>query len=323
MNKILVIGSSNTDMVIKTDRLPYPGETIGNGTFMANSGGKGANQAVAAARLGGDITFITKRGNDLFGNKSIGLLMRESIDTQYIIKDMEHPSGVALLTIDSKGRSSGVTSPGANNYLFPENIPERIFEPGKFEILLLQLEIPLSTVEYSVIEANKSGIKIILNPAPVKNIPEELYKYLWLITPNKKEAEMLTGVHVFNESSAEKAANIFLEKGVKNVIISLSEDGAYVNSQDYTGIIPAVKVRVIDITAAGDVFNGALAVALAEGNDFRSSVIFANKAASISASRMGAQASAPYRKEISEPGVYARNESYAHLSYLRQSGLNA
>lgn len=323
MNKILVIGSSNTDMVIKTDRLPYPGETIVNGTFMANSGGKGANQAVAAARLGGEVTFITKRGNDLFGNKSIGLLMRESIDTQYIIKDMEHPSGVALITVDSKGRSSGVTAPGANNYLLPENIPDIIFEPGKFEILLLQLEIPLSTVEYTVKNANKNGIKIILNPAPVKNIPEELYKQLWLITPNKREAEMLTGVHVINESSAEKAADIFLEKGVKNVIISMGEDGAYIKSQDYTGIIPAVRIRVIDITAAGDVFNGALAVALAEGNDFRSAVIFANKAASISATRMGAQASAPYRKEIIELDVYARNERFGNFSYISQYGLNA
>jgi ribokinase len=323
MNKILVIGSSNTDMVIKTDRLPYPGETIVNGSFMANSGGKGANQAVAAARLGGDVTFITKRGNDLFGNKSIGLLMREAIDTQYIIKDLEHPSGVALITVDSKGRSSGVTAPGANNYLFPENLPDSIFESGKFEILLLQLEIPLSTVEYSVIKANKNGIKIILNPAPVKDIPEGLYKHLWLITPNRKEAEILSGVNVTGRSSAEKASDFFLEKGVQNVIISMGAEGAFVKSQDYTGIIPAVKIRVVDITAAGDVFNGALTVALAEGNDFRRSVIFANKAASISATRMGAQASAPYRKEISELDVYSGNGTHTHFSYLGQSGLNA
>jgi ribokinase len=216
-----------------------------------------------------------------------------------------------------------VTAPGANNYLFPENIPDSIFEPGKFEILLLQMEIPLSTVEYAVIKANKNGLKIILNPAPVKDIPEELYKHLWLITPNRKETEVLAGVNVTNSSSAEKASDFFLERGVKNVIISMGADGAFVKSQDHTGIIPAAMVRVVDITAAGDVFNGALAVALAEGKDFRSSVIFANMAASISASRMGAQASAPYRKEISEPDVYARNANYAHFSYLGQSGLNA
>lgn len=322
MNKILVIGSSNTDMVIKTDRLPCPGETIVNGTFMANSGGKGANQAVAAARLGGDVTFVTKRGNDLFGNKSIGLLMREGIDTQYVIKDMERPSGVALISVDSEGRSSSVTAPGANSYLLPENIPDIIFERGKFEILLLQLEIPLSTVVYSVIKANNNGTRIILNPAPVKEIPEGLYRHLWLITPNETEAEMLTGVKVYNESSAEKASDIFLKRGVKNVIISMGADGAYVKSQNFTGTVPAVKVSVVDITAAGDVFNGALAVALSEGKDFRDAIIFANKAASISATRMGSQASAPYRKEISELHTYAKNKSYAHFSFINQTGLS-
>jgi ribokinase len=323
MNKILVIGSSNTDMVIKTDKLPCPGETIVGGTFMVNSGGKGANQAVTAARLGGDVTFITKRGNDLFGNKSVGLLMREGIDTQYVKKDMEHPSGVALLNVDSKGRTSGVTAPGANSHLHPDDIPENIFEQGRFEILLLQLEIPTTTVEYSALCARKNGMKVILNPAPVQQLSDELYKHIWLITPNENEAEALTGIRVSDETSAEAASRVFLVRGVKNVVISMGASGAYVKSQSFTGIIPAVKVKVVDTTAVGDVFNGALSVALAEGNDFRSAVIFANKAASISATRMGAQASAPYRKEISELHTYARNKSYAHFSFIRQSGLNA
>ena len=206
MNQILVIGSSNTDMVIKTKKLPCPGETIVNGTFMGNPGGKGANQAVAAARLGGAVTFITKRGNDLFGNQSLGLLMREAIDTQYIVKDSEHPSGVALITVDSNGRSSSVTAPGSNSFLFPENIPKQIFETGKFDILLLQLEIPLSTVEYSALSASANNIKVILNPAPVKKIPDNLYKNLWLITPNKAEAELLTGIKIHDIISAERAS---------------------------------------------------------------------------------------------------------------------
>jgi len=317
MNKILVIGSSNTDMVIKTDKLPCPGETLVGGTFLVNSGGKGANQAVAAARLGGDVTFITKRGNDLFGNKSIGLLMREGIDTQYVVKDNENPSGVALINVDSRGRSSGVTAPGSNNFLYPEEIPVKVFQPGKFEILLLQLEIPLSTVEYAATSAFENGIKVILNPAPVQNLPDELFKHIWLITPNEKEAETLTGIKVTDYSSAEKAAQIFLEKGVRNVVISMGARGAFIKSADFTGDIPAVKVRVVDITAVGDVFNGALAVGLAEGNDFRNAVVFANKAASISATRMGAQASAPYRKEISDLHKYAKNKSYAHFSFIR------
>lgn len=319
MNEILVIGSSNTDMVIKTDKLPCPGETIVGGTFMVNSGGKGANQAVSAARLGGKVTLVTKRGNDLFGNKSLGLLMREGIDTQYVIKDMEHPSGVALINVDSQGKSSGVTAPGANNYLFPEHIPENIFETGKFEILLLQLEMPVGTVEYSARSGWENGCKVILNPAPVQKLPEELYRYLWLITPNETEAEALTGIKVNNISSAETASKIFLDKGVKNVVISMGAQGAFVKSENYSGIVPAVKVDVVDITAVGDVFNGALAVALAEGKDFRNAVIFANKAASISATRMGAQASAPYRKEISDLHTYAKNKSYAHFSFISQS----
>jgi ribokinase len=318
MNKILVIGSSNTDMVIKTDKLPCPGETVVGGTFLVNSGGKGANQAVAAARLGSDVTFITKRGNDLFGNKSIGLLMREGIDTQYVIKDNENPSGVALISVDSRGRSSGVTAPGSNNFLHPDEIPVKVFQPGKFEILLLQLEIPLNTVEFAASSAFENGIKVILNPAPVQNLPDELLKHIWLITPNEKEAEALTGTKVSDYSSAVRAAQILLEKGVRNVVISMGPRGAFVKSESYTGSIPAVKVRVVDLTAAGDVFNGALAVALAEGKDFRNAVIFANKAASISATRMGAQASAPYRKEISDLHKYAKNKSYAHFSFIRQ-----
>jgi ribokinase len=317
MKQILVIGSSNTDMVIKTDKLPRPGETLVNGTFLINAGGKGANQAVAAARLGGMVTFIAKRGTDLFGNQSVGLLMREGIDTQYVVKDSEHPSGVALITVDSCGQSSGVTAPGSNSYLNPEDIPEKIFDHDKFEILLLQLEIPEQTVEYIVQSGSKNGIKVILNPSPVRPLKDELLKNIWLITPNETETEVLTGVKVRDAESADRASQVFLEKGVKNIIISMGARGAYVKSENFTGLIPAVKVKVVDTTAVGDVFNGALAVSFAEGNDFRKAVVFANKAASVSATRMGAQASAPYRKEVSDLHLYARNKSYAHFSFIR------
>ena len=314
MKQILVIGSSNTDMVIKTEKLPCPGESIVSGTFLGNPGGKGANQAVAAARLGGSVTFITRRGNDLYGNQSLGLLMRESIDTQYVVKDTEHPSGVALITVDSRGRSSSVTAPGSNNYLHPDDIPKKIFESAKYEILLLQLEIPIRTVEYSATLASENGIKVILNPAPVKKISDNLYKHIWLITPNETETEILTGIKVHDILSAERAARFFHEKGVKNVIITLGASGAFVRTEGYSQIVPAVKVRVVDITAVGDVFNGALAVALAEENDFRSAVTFANKAASISATRMGAQASAPYRKEVTNMKSDTHDKSYVNLS---------
>lgn len=298
MNRIIVIGSSNTDMVIKTQKLPLPGETILGGTFLLNPGGKGANQAVAAARLGSKVTFITKRGNDLFGNQTVGLLMREGIDTQYIVKDAELPSGVALITVDSTGENSIVVAPGSNGNLLKEDIPASIFESGKFGILLLQLEIPISTVEYSAVTASANNIKVILNPAPACKLPDNLFKNIWLITPNETEAEAITGLAITDISSADKAASLLQQLGVKNVIITMGEHGAYVKSEEYTGVVTGVKVAPVDTTAAGDVFNGALAVGISEGLQLKDSVIFANKAASISVTRLGAQASAPYRNEI-------------------------
>ena len=298
MSRILVIGSSNTDMVIKTKKLPAPGETILGGIFLMNPGGKGANQAVAAARLGGKVTFITKRGNDLFGNQAVGLLMREGIDTQHVVKDIELPSGVALITVDSAGENSIVVAPGSNGNLVQEDIPLSIFETVKFEILLLQLEIPISTVEFSAVTASDHNIKVILNPAPACKLSDTLLKHTWLITPNEIEAKTITGITITDIPSAEHAAALIQQRGVKNVIITLGEAGAFVKSEDFTGIVPGVKVIPVDTTAAGDIFNGALAVAISEGKGMKNAVVFANLAASISVTRMGAQASAPYRNEI-------------------------
>jgi ribokinase len=298
MKRIIVIGSSNTDMVIKTEKLPAPGETILGGKFLMNPGGKGANQSVAASRLGGKVTFISKRGNDLFGNQAVGLLMREGVDIKYIVKDPDLPSGVALITVDSTGENSIVVAPGSNGNLLKEDIPSVIFDTGKFEILLLQLEIPIDTVEYSAVTASEHGIKVILNPAPARKLSDNLLKHTWLITPNETEAETITGVIITDIPSAERAAELIQERGAKNVIITLGEAGAYIKSENYTGLIPGIKVKPVDTTAAGDVFNGALAVAISEGSDLKDAVIFANKAASISVTRMGAQASAPYRNEI-------------------------
>ena len=298
MDRILVIGSSNTDMVIKTKKFPAPGETILGGTFLLNPGGKGANQAVAAARLGGKITFITKRGNDLFGKQAYGIFMREGIDTQYIVKDHELPSGVALIIVDSAGENSIVVAPGSNGSLVKEDIPQKIFKSGKYGILLLQLEIPISTVEYSAVMASENGIKVILNPAPAQKLSDNLYSHTWLLIPNETETELLTGLAVHDESSAEIAATALQQKGVKNVIITMGAAGAFVLSEKFKGIVPGVNVKAIDTTAAGDVFNGAIAVALSEGKDLQEATVFANKAASISVTRLGAQASAPYQNEV-------------------------
>jgi ribokinase len=297
-NKILIIGSSNTDMVIKAAKIPVPGETILGGSFLMNPGGKGANQAVAAARLDGKVTFITKSGNDLFGNQAIALFKKEGIDVSYVIKDTDLPSGVALIIVDSTGENSIVVAPGSNGNLLQNDIPSTLFERGKFWILLLQLEIPIATVEYSAILAASNGAKVILNPAPAQKLSDNLLKQLWLITPNETETEILTGISVHDLSSAENAASALQQKGVKNVIITMGCAGAYVKSGSFTGMVPVAKVKAVDTTAAGDVFNGAIAVAISEGKDLKEAVEFANKAASISVTRMGAQASAPYRNEI-------------------------
>jgi len=298
MKRIIVIGSSNTDMVIKTEKIPMPGETILGGTFLMNPGGKGANQAVAASRLGGKVTFIAKIGDDLFGNQTTGILKKEGIDTSYIIKDSELPSGIALITVDEEGENSIVVAPGSNHNLMVQDIDNDILTGDKFKVMLLQLEIPLMTVEYAALTAAESGIKVILNPAPAQKLHDYLLRHIWLITPDESEVELLTGIKVHNEFTAEAAATSLLKRGVKNVIITMSAKGAFVKSEDFTEMFPGIQVKAVDTTGAGDVFNAALAVATAEGKGLRDAVIFANKAASICVTRMGAQASAPYRKEI-------------------------
>jgi len=298
MKKILVVGSSNTDMVIKTDKIPSPGETILGGIFLMNPGGKGANQAVAASRLGGKVTFVAKIGDDLFGSETTGILKKEGIDTRYIVTDTELPSGVALITVDSEGENSIVVAPGSNGNLLVQDIDNEVFAPGKYGVMLLQLEIPLMTVEYAAITAAENKVKVILNPAPAQKLHDYLLKHLWLITPDETEASILTGIKVHNETTADAAATYLLKKGVKNVIITMSAAGAFVKTEEFTEMFPGVKVKAIDTTGAGDVFNAALAVSFAEGKGIREAVTFANKAASICVTRMGAQSSAPYREEV-------------------------
>jgi len=298
MGKILVIGSSNTDMVIKTEKLPAAGETILGGTFLMNPGGKGANQAVAASRLGGKVTFVTKRGNDLFGNQMTGLLKKEGINTKYIVKDDVLPSGIALITVDEQGENNIVVAPGSNSTLYAGDIPSDLMAKGNFDILLLQLEIPLMTVEYAALTAAENGIKVIFNPAPAQALRDYLLRHIWLLTPDETETEIISGIRVRNESSAETAARYFISRGVKNVVITMGAQGAYLHCDSYSGMVPGVKVNPIDTTAAGDVFNGALAVGISEGMNLKEAVVFANKAAAVSVTRLGAQASAPIRDEI-------------------------
>jgi ribokinase len=298
MSRIIVIGSSNTDMVIKSKTLPVPGETILGGTFLMNPGGKGANQAVAAARLGGNVTFVTKTGNDMFGVEALHIFDNEGIDIRYIIKDAINPSGVALINVDENGENCIVVAPGSNGSLSAYDIKDGVFETGPSDMFLMQLEIPVGTVEFVARKAVSNGNRVILNPAPARQLSDDLLSCLYLITPNETEAELLTGIIVHDVMTAEKAASKLRNKGVQNVVITMGASGAYLLSGAISKMIPVIPVKAIDTTAAGDVFNGALAVAISEGKDIEDAVIYANKAAAISVTRMGAQASAPYRKEI-------------------------
>ena len=298
MSKIIVIGSSNTDMVIKSRKLPLPGETILGGTFLMNPGGKGANQAVSAARIGGNVTFVTKLGNDLFGVEALKGFKTANIDIKYIIRDDQNPSGVALINVDENGENIIVVAPGSNGTLSSKDIRNEVFQTGKQDIFLMQLEIPVETVKFVAEKAFRSGNRVILNPAPACWLSDNLYKFLYLITPNETEAGILTGTEVFDAASAKEAAGYLREKGVQHVVITMGASGCYLLSGSISMMIPGIRVKAVDTTAAGDVFNGALAVAISEGMDMVSAVIFANKAAAISVTRMGAQVSAPYRDEI-------------------------
>lgn len=298
MNRIIVIGSSNTDMVVKTKKLPAPGETVLGGTFLMNPGGKGANQAVAAARLDGNVTFVTKTGNDLFGEQAVHLFKFEGIDTRFIIRDAKNPSGIALITVDENGENCIVVAPGSNAALTAYDIEDAAFDTDLSDVFLMQLEIPISTVEFVAQKVFHKGIRVILNPAPARLLPNELLECLYLITPNEIEAEILTGIKVIDAPTAQRAAEKLLQKGVRNVVITMGAAGAFLLNSGFSGMIPVVPVKAVDTTAAGDVFNGALAVALSEGKELKDAVDFANRAAAISVTRMGAQASAPYRKEL-------------------------
>ena len=296
--KIVVLGSSNTDMVVKSPRLPKPGETILGGEFFMNPGGKGANQAVGAARAGGDVTFITRVGEDLFGKNAISGFIKEGINTDYIFSDSNKPSGVALITVDNNGENSIVVAPGANMAITSADIDKISHVIKEADILLMQLEIPVNVVEHAAKIGYDNGVKVILNPAPGIELPARMLKYLHLITPNETEAEIITGKPVTDQKTASVAASKIHYEGVNNVIITMGSKGALLCARGDCMMIPAPSVKAVDTTAAGDIFNGALAVAISEDRTMEEAVRFASKAASISVTRLGAQASAPHRFEI-------------------------
>ncbi len=298
MSNVVVIGSSNTDMVIKTTRFPKPGETILGGEFFMFHGGKGANQAVAAVRLGAQVAFICAVGDDLFGTNALAHYRKEGINLQGVQKMDGQASGIALITIDENGENEIVVAPGANNLLTSVHILSQNSLLGEAGILLTQLETPLEVLSGLVEHCAKSGQRLILNPAPARKLDKQHLNGLFLLTPNQTEAGLITGMEVMNEASAEAAAKECLRLGVQNLIITMGSRGALFMNATEKFWAKAPEVQAIDTTAAGDIFNGALAVAIARNQSWKEAVRFGIKAASLSVTRMGAQNSAPFLHEI-------------------------
>ena len=298
MKRIVVLGSTNTDMVITGKKIPVPGETVSGGQFMMNPGGKGANQAVAVARLSakkGACTFIAKVGDDLFGRDTAARMKRDGIVTRLVV-DKKEPSGTALILVDAKGQNVISVALGANGMLSPKDVAPFRKDIETAAALVMQLETPIETVMWAAKVAHDAGVPVILNPAPAQKLPKALYPLIDWMTPNETEAELLTGVKVVDAASAGKAVDILMKRGVGHVVITMGSKGAYCGN--CRRIYPCRKVKAVDCVAAGDTFNGAFAVALAEGLDCADAIAFAQKASAISVTRPGAQASVPFRREV-------------------------
>lgn len=294
---ILVIGSSNTDMTAKTAELPRPGETVLGGVFTMGAGGKGANQAVAAQRLGGKVKFICKVGKDMFGDNSIAQYEKEGLDTSGILRS-ELPSGVALIYVDSHAENCIVVASGANGDLTEDDIEKSRKDLEGCDILLLQLESPIPSVLKAAKIAHQAGKTVVLNPAPACPLPEELFRNIDLFIPNETELSTFSGMPVTSQEEAEAAAKAMQAKGVGKLIVTMGSKGALICEGGPSVFVPAHKVKAVDTTAAGDTFCGALCVAISEGKSLKEAAEFACAASALTVQKMGAQNSIPYRKDL-------------------------
>jgi ribokinase len=298
---VVVVGSSNTDMIIQMKTIPRPGETLLGGKFNIAPGGKGANQAVGAARAarpGTQVIFVAKVGKDIFGEQAIAGFKKDKIKTDYVFQDSKNPSGVALIFVADDGKNSIAVASGANAALSPSDVKKASQVIKNADILVLQLETPLETVQAAIEIADQFGVPIILNPAPVQKLPPEILRKVTILTPNEIEAETLTGIAVKNKTTAAQAAQILHDFGIPIVIITLGAKGAYLSTPTVKQMIKPFAVKAVDTTAAGDIFNGALAVSLSEDTGLLEAVHFASAAAALSVTKLGAQPSAPKRREI-------------------------
>ena len=299
MGKILVIGSLNIDMVMKVDHMPTVGETILCDGMKLVAGGKGANQACAAGRLGTDVTMLGAIGNDSHGEMQRDSLQRSGVDVSGLITKESVSTGTAFITVNKEGNNSIVVVQGANAQFTPEDIEAHRDLLEECEIVILQLEIPMDTVLYAVKLARTLGKTVILDPAPVpEHFPEELYQYVDIIKPNESELSRLTGI-ADAQNHLEEAVQIVKDHGVKNVLVTLGGDGVYLDTENESPVhIPAKKVEVVDTTAAGDSFTAALAAMLLEGKTLKEAAEFANQVSAIVVTREGAQDSIPTLQEV-------------------------
>ncbi|MBC6936324.1 MAG: ribokinase [Chloroflexi bacterium] len=293
--KIVIVGSFNTDLTSYMERMPRPGETVSGRKFVTGPGGKGSNQAVAAARLGADVTFIGRVGQDVFGDLALKTWEQEGINTRYVVRDPEHATGVAPIFVDDTGENSIVVVLGANLNIQAADVDAAADLIAQADIVLTQLEINYDMVAYALQAAKRRGVKTILNPAPAGHLPAEVVALADFITPNETELEVLSGK---SGLTAEQAARSLLTHDGQTVVVTLGAQGAQYVRQDATGVIPTFKVNVVDTTGAGDAFNGGLAVALAEGKPLTEAIAFANATAALCVTRPGTAPSMPCRDEV-------------------------
>ena len=297
MKKICVIGSLNMDLVVNVDEMPKKGQTLIGSSFKEVPGGKGANQAVAIARLGGDINMIGKVGSDSFGKTLIEQLKNDNVDTEYV--QIENcASGVAMITVDKNAENSIVVAPGANFKVLEEDIDKCIDGIKKSDIVVLQLETPLNTIKYALEKSKELGKYTILNPAPAVKLGDEIIRNVDLLTPNETELEILSGVKIETEDDIKKAAHVMIEKGVKELIVTLGSKGSLYINEETMNFKKSYKVEAIDTTAAGDSYTGALAVAFSKNESIEEAMDFASKVGALSVMKEGAQTSLPTLEDV-------------------------
>jgi ribokinase len=295
---IVVVGSSNTDMVITGPRIPGPGETVLGGSFVVAPGGKGANQAVAAARLGARVTFVARIGTDMFGEEALAHYENDGIDTAYVVRDPDAPSGIAMIMVDAGGENAIAVASGANMRLTPGDVDRAKAAIMAADVVVLQLEVPYETVQHTASLAAGAGVPVVLNPAPARPLDEALLRHVAYLTPNESEAALLTGIAVVDDATADRAAGALLAAGAGTVVITLGARGAWWKNRDESGRIPAPRVQAVDTTAAGDAFNGGLAVAVARGMVLHEAIRFANTVGALAVTKLGAQPSLPTLDQV-------------------------